>query len=260
MGRADAKILWPVRHRGEEEQDALAIAKARDVLVRCRTRIINQVRGMTKAKGERLPACGAAAFHRKAKEDVPQGLKEAVEPLFELLENLHKQISGYDKKIAELVKSRYPDAEHVSQITGVGLLTALVFILVLADKTRFSSSRKVGAYLGLVPRQKQSGRSDPQLSITKSGDEFLRRLLVQDANYILGPLCKEDSDLRRWGKRLCERGGKAACKRAKIAVARKLGTLMHRLWVTGEVYEPLGYHERRKAERSKILATKKQAI
>ena len=145
-------------------------------------------------------------------------------------------------------KRPYPDTRIVSQPKGVGTLTALVFILTIGDKNLFQRSRTVGAYMGLRPRKDQSGDGDPQLRITKAGDNFMRRLLVGSANYILGPF-GADSDLRRWGLGLAERGGKNAKKRAKVAVARKLAVLLHRLWVTGEVYEPVGYHAKQVAAR-----------
>ena len=88
-------------------------------------------------------------------------------------------------------------------------------------------------YLGLVPKQEDSGDSQPQLGISKTGDVMLRRLLVGSAHYILGPF-GADTDLRRYGLRLCERGGKNAKKRAAVAVARKLAVLLHRLWISGE--------------------------
>ncbi len=131
--------------------------------------------------------------------------------------------------------------EVVGQIKGVGVLTALAFLLILEDKNRFQKSRDVGAFIGLRPKKKASGKDDPQLRITKEGDQLLRRLLVQSAHYILGPFGM-DSDLRRWGLGICKRGGKAAKKRARIAVARKLSVLMHRLWIAGEIYEPIGYN------------------
>jgi transposase len=99
-------------------------------------------------------------------------------------------------------------------------------------------SRDVGPYLGLVPKQEDSGESQPQLGISKAGDTMVRKLLVGSAQYILGRF-GPDTDLRRYGLRLCERGGKNAKKRAAVAVARKVAVLLHRLWVSGEVYEPL---------------------
>jgi transposase len=237
LGRADLELLHPVHHRGTQAQADLAVAKARDLLVASRTRVVNSIRGTVKSFGTRLPKCEADAFHRIARAAVPETLKPAMEPLFEMLGSIEKQIEVQEKTMEEIAK-RYPDVELISQPKGVGLLTAMVFMLTVEDKKRFEKSRSAGAFLGMVPRKDQSGASDKQLSITKAGDPFVRKLLVNSANYILGPF-GEDSDLKRWGLKLAERGGKNAKKRAKVAVARKLAVLMHRLWVTGEVYEPL---------------------
>jgi transposase len=246
LGRADPKLLSPVVHRGHEAQADLAVAKARDVLVECRTKLVNHVRGITKSFGLSLPRCEAEAFHRRTKDQVPPELKPALAPIYEALGALEESIRVHEKRLEQLAK-KYPDVAVVSQPAGVGILTALVFLLSLEDKARFENSRAVGAFVGLTPRKDQSGNSDKQLRITKAGDPFMRRLLVNSANYILGPF-GPDSDLRRFGLRLAERGGKNAKKRAKVAVARKLTTLMHRLWVTGEVYEPLrNTHQREKA-------------
>jgi len=112
-------------------------------------------------------------------------------------------------------------------------------VLTLEDPYRFEKSRSVGAYVGLVPAQDQSGDRDPrEKRISKEGDEMLRRLLVSSAHYILGPF-GSDSDLRRHGQKIASRGGKNAKKRAVVAVARKLSVLLHSLWISGELYEPL---------------------
>lgn len=121
------------------------------------------------------------------------------------------------------------------QVPGVGSLTALAFMMTLGDKNRFERSRHVGAYLGLTPKQHQSGQSDPELGVSKEGNKYLRKLLIQCAHSILNRA--PDSDLKRWGLGLIERGGKRGRKRAVTAVARKLAVLLHRLWITGEVYE-----------------------
>jgi transposase len=245
MGKADVKLLSPVTHRGDDVQADLAVAKCRDVLVRTRTKFVNHVRGLVKSLGETLPSCEASAFARKVKESIPKDLKPAVGPVLRVLKVVDEQIKVHDKMLERMAK-RYPDAAAISQPKGVGLLTALVFLQTLEDKTRFKNSRVAGAFVGCAPKKDQSGASDKQLGITKAGDEFLRRLLVGSANYILGPF-GEDSDLRRWGLELAKRGGRNAMKRAKVAVARKLAVLMHRLWVTGEVYVPLGYGRKRLA-------------
>jgi transposase len=242
LGRADIILLAPVQHRTAQAQADLAVAKARDVLVATRTKLVNHVRGTVKSFGDRLPMCTTESFARQTRALIPSELKPALEPIYLTLDCLTQQIKEQDKLIERLAK-RYPDVEVVSQVSGVGALTALVFLLTIEDKHRFAKSRMVGAFLGLRPSKSKSGDSDPQLRITKTGDPFARRLLVNAANYILGPFGK-DNDLRRWGLELAKRGGKNAKKRATVAVARKLGVLMHRLWMTGEVYEPLGYGSR----------------
>jgi transposase len=137
-----------------------------------------------------------------------------------------------------VAESKYPEVKTLTQIAGVGTLTALAFIVTIGDPHRFRQSRTVGAWLGLIPGQRASGQSDPQQRITKEGDRYLRSLLVNCAHYVLGSF-GPDCDLRRHGKAIAARGGNNAKKRAIVAVARKLAVLLHRLWLTGAVYEPL---------------------
>lgn len=241
LGRVDVKLLSPVTHRGQQAHADLAVAKARDTLVATRTKLINHVRGTIKCFGERLPSCSAASFARKTRALLPAVLKPALEPIYEVLERVDEQIKQHDRTIHRVAK-RYPEIEAISQVDSVGTLTALVFMLTIEDKNRFEKSRMAGAFIGLRPRKSQTGNDDPQLRITKAGDPFLRRLLVNCANRILGPF-GADCEHKRWGLELAKRGGKNAKKRANVGVARKLAVLMHRLWVTGEVYQPLGYRK-----------------
>lgn len=236
LGRVDPELLSPVHTRSEEAQQALAVVRSREGLVKVRTMLINQVRGMVKSFGARLPSCSAKSFARGASEALPQGLKAALAPLLEVIADLSERIRGFDRDV-EAWAQRFPATERLRQIKGVGALTALVFVLTLDDPHRFARSRSVGAYLGLVPASRSSGSSTPQLPITKHGDRLLRRLLVQAAHYILGPF-GQDSDLRSFGLELARRGGKNGKKRAVVAVARKLAVLLHRLWVSGKDYEP----------------------
>lgn len=175
-------------------------------------------------------------------------IREALLPLLDQIEQLTLQIREYDKRLDELAEKKYPHTKLLRQIPGVGAITGLAFVLTIEDPHRFQKSRDVASYLGLRPRQSDSGESKPQLFITKAGDHMVRRLLVGCAHYVLGHW-GPDSDLRRWGLGLMERGGKNAKKRAVVAVARKLAVLMHSLWVTGEVYEPL-----RQANQTKAAA------
>lgn len=238
LARVDPKLLSPVKHRGIEARSDLGLVKSRDTLVRSRTMLINHVRGMVKPFGVRIGSSSAHGFARTAADAIPEGLKPALDPVLEVIASLTAKIREYDRKIEKVIEEHYPVATHLQQIKGVGPLTSLAFVLVLEDCDRFRKSRDVGPYLGLVPARRASGDTDPELRITKAGDGFLRRLLVNAAHYILGPF-GEECDLRTHGARIAQRGGKKAKKRAVVAVARKLAVLMHRLWVTGEVYDPL---------------------
>jgi transposase len=185
-----------------------------------------------------LPKGPAVSFHNKAAEHIPEALWPALGPILETIASLTERIRDYERQLETLSKERYPETDLLRQVEGVGTLTALTFVLTLEDPYRFEKSRCVGAYLGLVPATDQSGDRDPQRRISKEGDEMLRRLLVSSAHYILGPF-GSDSDLRRHGEKIASRGGKNAKKRAVVAVARKLAVLLHSLWISAEVYEPL---------------------
>ena len=238
LGYFKPSLLHPIQHRSEEAQADLTWIKAREVLVETRTHVVNAVRGMSKSFGERLAKCSTEAFTSKLGAQIPETIRAAVAPLLETIDHLNEQIRYYDEMEAHIARQKYPKYWLLEQVDGVGVHTALSFMLTIGDPERFQKSRMVGAFLGMRPRQQDSGESKPQLGITKAGDEYLRKTLVNCAHYILGPHGK-DSDLRRFGLRICERGGRNAKKRAVIAVARKLAVLLHRLWVSGEVYEPL---------------------
>jgi len=191
-----------------------------------------------KSTGHRLPASPTLTFARKATEACPEALQPALLPLIRLVEALTADIAAYDRLVVETARA-YPETQAIQTIHGVGALTAVAFVLVLNnDRSRFKRSRDVGCYLGLRPKQRDSGMRSPELGITKAGDPFLRRLATQSAQYILGPF-GPDSALRRWGLSLASRGAKNAKKRAVVAVARKLVVLMHRLWITQERYDPM---------------------
>jgi transposase len=238
LARFDPQLLEPIRHRTAPMQADLATIRARETLVTARTKCVNAMRGLVKSMGGRLPKCSTESFCKRVSADVPAELEAALQPLIAAIQTLNEQIRGCDKQIELLATKTYPQTALLRQVSGVGPLTALAFVLTIADGTRFGKSRDIGAYLGLVPRQDDSGDHSSQLRITKAGDPYLRRLLVGSAQYIVGPF-GPDTDLRRHGERLMQRGGKNGKKRAIVAVARKLAVLLHRLWITGEVYQPL---------------------
>ena len=192
-----------------------------------------------KSFGCRLPKCPARSFHKRATEHIPEALWPALGPVLETIGSLTERIRDYERKLETLSEEHYPETKLLRQVEGIGPLTALTFVLTLEDPHRFERSRSVGAYLGLVPASDRSGERDPrEKRISKEGDEMLRKLLVSGAHYILGPF-GSDSDLRRHGEKIASRGGKNAKKRAAVAVARKLAVLLHSLWMSAEVYEPL---------------------
>ena len=240
LGRVDPQSLHPIRHRSREVRQDLVVLRAREALVAARTELINATRGLVKSMGTRLPKCSSPSFGQKVKDAIPEKVREALLPLVQLADARSACIQSYDQKIEELGSEKYGHTKLLRQVKGVGPITSLAYVLTLENPEWFPKSRDVGPYVGLVPKQEDSGESQPQLGISKTGDTMLRKLLVGSAHYILGPF-GPDTDLRRYGLRLCERGGKNAKKRAAVAVARKLAVLLHRLWVSGEVYEPLGY-------------------
>jgi len=252
LARVDPQLLGPIRHRGAEAQGDLAVIRARGELVDCRTALINTARGLAKPMGERLKSCDADYVKESLAEGLSEATQNAIRPLLKSVEEITRQIGAYDKKIQEIEK-RYPETKVLKQVHGVGTLIALTFILTLEDAERFAHSRDVGPYLGLTRKLRDSGESQPELGISKAGDVLLRRLLVQAAHCILRDGAP-DSDLKVWGLTKVQagagkKGSKRRKKKAAVAVARKLAVLLHRLWVTGEVYDP--QYNRKAAEAAK---------
>jgi transposase len=239
LGRLDVSLLAPVQHRSREAQQDLACLKSRDLLVSTRTKLINHVRGAMKPFGIRFPKCSPESLPKRA-DTVPAELVPALRPVLETIAQLNAQIAAQDRQIEQLAGVAHPETARLRQVAGVGAITGLGFLLTIEDPSRFRKSRHVAPFLGLTPAKDQSGDHDPQKRISRAGDPFLRKLLIQCAHQILGRF-GADSDLRTWGLVLASRGGKNGKKRAVVAVARKLAVLLHRLWVTGARYQPVGY-------------------
>jgi transposase len=252
LARIDPQLLRPIQHRSDEAQAALMVIRVRAALLSVRTSLVNTARGLAKSIGERLPQCDADQMGVQRAISLPPKLQQVLEPMLKEVESLTEKIKRSDREIEQIARKNYPETALLQQVAGVGPLIALTFVLTVEDKSRFQKSRDIGCYVGLRPRRSDSGQSQPQLRITKEGDPYLRTLLVQGAHYIIsrrGP----DTDLKRWGLHLAQHGGKRGKKRAVVAVARKLGILLHRLWVTGEAYEPLRVHNLRQ-EQNKVAA------
>lgn len=244
LGAGVPELLGDVKHRSEQAQADLGVLLTRDHFIDLRTATINRVRGVLKSFGVKVSRMSTKAFHTRVGELVPAHLRPALVPLLEELGTIHLRIQRLDDTIQREIAPRYPAVERLKQVDGVGTLTSLAYALSIGDPSRFKKSRDIGPFVGLCPRKHSSGESNPQLSITRAGNPFLRRILVQGAQYVLGPF-GPDCELRRHGQKLVQRGGKCAKKRAVVAVARKLAVLLHRLWVDTTPYDPWYQHKRR---------------
>ena len=235
IARVDESLLYPVEHGTEQEQEDLLSIKLRDSLVRARVDLINAVRFTLKSLGYAVSSPASERFHKSVRREVPAEVLRVITPVLEVMEQMTEKIKAAEREIARLIQTQYPAAQRLQQIDGVGPVTALCFVLKVGDAQRFGRVRDVGAYLGLTPKQDQSGATDRELGITKCGDSYLRRLLVNCAQYIMGPFGPPCA-LRACGERLAGTTAKDR-KRAVIAVARKLAVLMLSLWKSGQNYE-----------------------
>jgi transposase len=175
LARVDPQLLRPIRHRSEQAQEHLLAIRVRAALVDARTSLVNAARGFAKASGERLPVCDADALDVQKLDALPAGLKERLRPLLEQIESLTAKIKEADQQLEQIARIEYPETKLLRQISGVGVLIALTFVLTVEDCARFEKSRDVGCYVGLRPKRSESGQSQPQLRTTKQGDMYLRK-------------------------------------------------------------------------------------
>jgi len=219
IGMFNNKLLNTVEHRSKESRVDLTSIKSRAQLISVRTKLVNHVRGSLKSFGVRLLTTSTSAFANKNVENIPENLKDSILPILEMIDTLTVKIKRYDKQIEKLSRTKYAKENSIlQQVNGVGPITALTFILILETPSKFLRSRSVGPFLGLTPKIFQSGDTNKQLRISKKGNVYLRSLLVSCA---------------------MKQGGKNSKKRAIVAVARKLGVLLHHLWNNNVQYDPL---------------------
>jgi len=258
LARSDINLLAPIRHMPTSLRVDLAVVKTRNTVSECRTKLISTVRGMLTSFGISAKGITADNFTTEVSKIVPKELRPAMNGILKEIRSMQLSLKAYDRIVTKLNK-KYPDTAKVSQITGVGELTALAFVLMVGNPNRFGNGSRVARFFGITPKRDQSGEVDKQLGITKEGNGLMRRLLVQCANYVMsrGPDC----ELRRFGERIAARGGKIAKRKAKVAVARKITKLMFSLWLTGEVYDPeykKHSREARKIKKSEDITTIEQ--
>ena len=237
LGRMDPELLYPIEHGSRQAQEDMVQIKLRDSLVRSRVALICAVRFILKSQGYRVSNPSSDRFHKVVGAELPETIRAMIAHNVAAIGEITERIKALDKEISRLASERYPETEYLQQISGVGPITSLYFVLKVENPNRFESARDIGPYLGLCPKRDQSGETDKELHVSKCGDRYLRKLLVSAAQYILGPFgCP--SALREYGMRLAEDGTGRAKKRAVVAVARKLAVLLLTLWKGKVCYEP----------------------
>lgn len=256
IARLDTSLLKPVTHISQDAMTDRLVLRAREQLVESRKSLVQSVRGSVKPLGYRIDSCSSACFGKKAREALGDNTAamRGIEPMLAAIEEMSASIKELDAEIERLGREAYEITKIFRQVAGVGPVSSLGFALAIEDPWRIGKTRDVGAYLGIVPRRDQSGDSDKSLGISKTGNAYVRKLLVQCAQYILGAH-GPDCDLRRFGLKLAERGGKAAKKKAIVAVARKLAVLLLSLWKSGEDYDPDRTKKRLEEKAARQAAT-----
>jgi len=236
LARMDPTLLHPVEHGSQEAQQDMLQLKLRDSLVRARVALINALRFTLKSLGYPVSNPSSERFPKLVLSEIPESIGEMIAHNVAAIAELTQRIKALDVSISRLAAERYPETIYLQQVSGVGPITSLYFVLKVGTPGRFQRTRDIGAFLGLCPRRDQSGETDKELRISKCGDQYLRGLLVNAAQYILGPF-GTDSALREHGLRLAQEGTARAKKRAVVAVARKLAVLLLTLWKSREPYE-----------------------
>ena len=249
---ADPAMLHPVFLRDEVYQQMLRFHHARNMLISQRTQTINQIRGFAKSMGHRIECSSTEKFHELGKAGWPRELEECAWPLMGLLKTVNLKIRAYDRMIARLAER--PEfksmVERVREVYGVGIIGSTVFVAAIGGRPdRFGHARDVGPYLGMTPKQDQSGDDDKQLHITHAGADIVRATLVECAGVVMMSNAK-DTDLKLKGLRIAMHGGGIAKKKAKVAVARALAVTMLALLKDPErEYVPLSEEGRKGFER-----------
>jgi transposase len=208
---------------------------ARMRIVSMRTTLYSQIRGLLKTFGIVLTPGKGGTFERLVAQGAPKDshVKLVIDSLLATWRHLSLELRKFDREILKAVAAN-PVCQRLMTVPGIGPVTALAYVTTVDEPGRFGRSKDVGAYLGLTPRRYQSGETDRAGRISKCGDRMTRSLLFEAAGVLLFRN-KDSSVLKDWGLRLTRRVGTS---KARVAVARKLAVLLHRLWVQGLEFEP----------------------
>lgn len=224
LSLSDLELIKPIQQRSRQTLDQRSIVHARAALVETQKRLRTMLRGMVKPFGVRLATGKKRALAELATAKLPEHAAQSIDAILKTLSVLAEQIQKLTERVEQLADS-HPAAARLQTIPGVGPLVSLSYIHAIEDPARFSRT-DIGPYLGLTPSNRSSaGKKLAPKEKGRPGDPYVRSLLVQSAWTLMNS--RSQSDLARWGRRLSERIGG---KKAAIALARKIATLMHHLW------------------------------
>jgi len=211
-----------------------AVLNSRALVVKMKRDLENQIRGHLKNFGLVIGKVGGNMFTARVRELVADVrlLQQAIGPLLTVRDSVVVEIAAFDRKLLKLARDD-DNSRRLMTIPGIGPITALAFVAVVDQPARFKRSRSVGAYIGLTPRRYASGEVDRTGHISKCGDQMLRSYLFEAAGVLLTRVAKW-CGLKAWGLRLVKRIG---FKKARVAVARKLAVIMHRMWSDGTDFQ-----------------------
>ena len=222
-----AHLLSPQR---QQLRMQLSVRRA---LVETRAQYVTTVRGLVRTVGGRIPSCSIGHFVVHARRAVAdEKTSELVAPLLEMLEQLNGKLAQLEQQLEHKCADE-PVVALLMTTPSVGVVTAAAFVSVIDDAHRFGNSRKVGAYLGMVPCEKSTGNHRRLGSITKKGNSYLRSLLVEASWGILRR--SGDDPLHRWAQAVAKRRGKRV---AVVGLARRLAGVLWAMWRDDVAYDP----------------------
>lgn len=232
LSLSDLELIKPIELRSAKTLDERTIVRTRAAMIDTQKRLRTMLRGIVKPFGLRLPAGKKRALTAAATATLPAHAKAAVDSLLAMLVAVATEIRTLDEKIESIVDA-HPATRRLQSVPGIGPLVAIAFVHTIEDPARFGAN-DVGPFLGLTPSNRSSaGKKLTAKQSGRPGDPYVRSLLVQSAWTLMNS--RSESDIARWGRRLAEKVGG---KKAAIAVARKLATLMHHLWLHDEDFRP----------------------
>jgi transposase len=225
--------------KSDEQQAILSLHRIRQGLIKERTALINQLRGLLSEFGLIMPKGRYSAQHHipdileDAENGLPMLARRLLSDTYQRLRTLNEQILAYDRELNHLVHDREP-AQRLMSVPGIGAITATAMLASVGDPSQFRNGRQFAAWLGLTPRQYTTGGKIRLGRITKKGDAYLRTLLIHGTRAVLSTVKDKDDKLSRWTKALIERRG---YKRAAVALAAKNARIVWALMARGESYQ-----------------------